>query len=59
MNEDADLDTIRMSLHDWQHQLSLMASEMEAVADENGFHALYELMSLVTDAASKVDEIRP
>lgn len=29
------------------------------VADENGFRALYELMSLVTDAASKVDEIRP
>jgi hypothetical protein len=53
-----DEDEINMSLFDWQMKLNQMASEMDTMA-ENGFPALYDLLSLVTDAAAKIDEIRP
>ncbi len=59
MNEDADRDEIDMSLFDWQLKLNQMATEIEAFAEANDFHRLYELLTLVTDAASKIDEIRP
>jgi hypothetical protein len=54
-----DHDLIQMSLYNWQQKLSLMAQEMMDVAEEQVFDKLYDVMSLVTDAAARIDEIRP
>ena len=54
-----DADETDMAFHDWQQRLALIASEMEAMADANNFHALYDPMGLVTDAMARLDEIKP
>jgi hypothetical protein len=59
MNEDADLDEIRMSIYDWQHQLTNMANAIEECAAKNQFSALYDVLGLVSDACSRMDEVLP
>jgi hypothetical protein len=52
-------DAIGLSCYVWQQRLLSIANEIEAMAEEENFHRLYEVKDFINDAMAKIDEVSP